>query len=133
MPPTEEQLAALERLREHESLTDNLTDAPAKALLNWAEQQILRGVPADSVFAAVRAANRSAAQSDESALAVAQAALEKVETPAQPASTTPEQQHAGAKDVIPSVASSSEVDREQPASRWSRLRRCLRRLTRTRS
>ena len=52
----------IEQLHERESLTDNLTDTDAQALLKWAEQQILSKTPAELVTAAVNAANTSGIQ-----------------------------------------------------------------------
>lgn len=49
----------IERLYDTESLTDNLTDADAKAILKWAEGQILQNVNEELVRAAVSAANTS--------------------------------------------------------------------------
>lgn len=60
MDLTPEQQARLARLYENESLTDNLTDTDAKAVLEWAQRKILGGAAeADLVTAAVSAANQS--------------------------------------------------------------------------
>ncbi len=53
---------AIERLYENESLTDNLTDQDAKALLEWAQQQIISNTEGEMVTAAVSAANASGEQ-----------------------------------------------------------------------
>jgi hypothetical protein len=58
MELTPEQSSALDRLAENESLTDNLTDEPARALLDWAQQQILKNFDSQIVTAAVSAANQ---------------------------------------------------------------------------
>jgi hypothetical protein len=65
----------LEALSEDEGLTDNLTDAPAKAVLAWAEQQIKAGHELPDVRRAARAANRDTFDSPEAAIAAASAAL----------------------------------------------------------
>lgn len=59
MELSSEQKSSLERLYENESLTDNLTDADAKAVLQWAQQQIIADTDGDLVRAAVNAANES--------------------------------------------------------------------------
>lgn len=59
MELTSEQKMQIERLYENESLTDNLTDADARAVLQWAQQQILAATDGEMVAAAVRAANES--------------------------------------------------------------------------
>ncbi len=55
----DQQQALVERLYENESLTDNLDDADAKALLQWAEQQIRSDTDGTLVTAAVSFANQS--------------------------------------------------------------------------
>jgi len=75
MKLTAQQRAALERLHESESLTDNLTDADAQALLDWAQQQIIADTDGDLVRAAVNAANTSGAQGAQILLAQANATL----------------------------------------------------------
>ncbi len=72
---TDEIQSNLEALSEDEGLTDNLTDEPARALLNWAAQQIQAGLDLPSVRRAVRAANRDEIASPEAAVAAASAAL----------------------------------------------------------
>ena len=59
---TPEQQALIERLYENESLTDNLTDADAQALLKWAEEQIRNETDGELVTAAVSNANQSGAE-----------------------------------------------------------------------
>ena len=67
--------SALEALYEDEGLTDNLTDAPAKALLAWAETQIKAGVEPKTVRTAARAANREDLADTTAVLAAANTAL----------------------------------------------------------
>src|SRR5205809_4788972 len=59
MALTFDQRNAIERLRENESLTDNLTDTDARALLDWAQKQIIANTDSTLVQAAVSAANAS--------------------------------------------------------------------------
>lgn len=81
--------SALEALAEDEGLTDNLTDAPAQALLGWAETQIKAGLDPKMVRQAVRAANRDTLDSAATVLAAAIAALEQAgRTANQPVSAT---------------------------------------------
>lgn len=56
---TPEQQALIEQLYENESLTANLTDGDAKAVLAWAQQQIIADADGELVRAAVSAANES--------------------------------------------------------------------------
>lgn len=86
MALTAAQQVALERLQEDESLTSELTDATARALLQWGEEQIRAGVPGDAVLAALRAANHSGAATSAEILIAAQAKLAAM--PTQPASTS---------------------------------------------
>ncbi len=74
---------AIERMRENESLTDNLTDDLARALLVWAEQQIRKGIAFERVVSAMRAANHSQATTREALILIAQRAL-KAAQPARP-------------------------------------------------
>lgn len=69
------QTAVIERLRENESLTDNLTDSDASVLLDWAEKQILANTDGELVTAAVSAANQSGQNGAEALLAQAAAFL----------------------------------------------------------
>ncbi len=62
MALTPEQRMQIERLYENESLTDNLDDASAQAVLKWAEEQIRADTASQLVTAAVSAANQSGAQ-----------------------------------------------------------------------
>lgn len=66
---------ALEKLANDESMTDNLDDAAAKALLRWAEQQILAGNNPREVQTAARLANRDDLDGADAVVAVAIAAL----------------------------------------------------------
>jgi len=59
MDLTPEQKRGIERLHENESLTDNLDDASAQALLDWAEDRIRADTDSSLVTAAVSAANQS--------------------------------------------------------------------------
>lgn len=59
MELTPEQKMSIERLYENESLTDNLMDADAKALLEWAQQQIISDADGELVKQAVSVANQS--------------------------------------------------------------------------
>ncbi len=65
----------IERLYENEALTDNLTDTDAKALLKWAEQQILASQNSELVTAAVSHANQSGSEGVQALLADAGAFL----------------------------------------------------------
>ncbi len=76
MALTEQQAAAIERLRENESLTGNLTDKPAMAVLAWAEEQIKASAVYEDVVAAVRAANRTGTEDIDEALSAAQKSLD---------------------------------------------------------
>lgn len=71
MALTSEQTNAIERLRENESLTDNLTDTDARALLDWAQNQIIGNADPKLVQAAVSAANASGLQGVQPLLAQA--------------------------------------------------------------
>lgn len=62
MKLTPELKAQIERLYENESLTDNLDDAAARAVLKWAEEQIRGRADPGLVTAAVSAANQSGEQ-----------------------------------------------------------------------
>lgn len=75
MALTDQQAAAIERLRENESLTGNLTDKPAMAVLAWAEEQIHASAVYEDVVAAVRAANRTGTEDVDEALGAAQKSL----------------------------------------------------------
>ena len=76
MALTEQQAAAIERLRENESLTGNLTDKPAMAVLAWAEERIKASAVYEDVVAAVRAANRTGTEDVDEALSAAQKSLD---------------------------------------------------------
>lgn len=69
--------ARIERLYENESLTDNLTDTDAKALLQWAEAQLRGNTNESVVTAAVSFANSSGGADTSALLAQAQAFLTK--------------------------------------------------------
>lgn len=99
MAPNARQRDALERLHSNESLTDNLTDDAARAVLKLAEQRILEGVPGETVFEAVSAANNSGAETPEAALAQVTAAL-----PAAPAPATLPGKRSSNKPKIQSIA-----------------------------
>jgi hypothetical protein len=62
MELTPEQENAIARLYENESLTENLTDRDAQALLEWAQGQIVANTDDALVRAAVSAANSSGEQ-----------------------------------------------------------------------
>ncbi len=70
-----EQRAHIEQLQETESLTDNLTDTEARALLDWAQTQIASNADLDSVKSALSAANASGEAGIEPLLARAAAFL----------------------------------------------------------
>lgn len=78
---TPEQKMNIERLYENESLTDNLNDADAKGLLQWAEQQITANTKAEVVTAAVQAANASGAQGVQALVSQASAFLAQAVAP----------------------------------------------------
>ncbi|MFN8481592.1 MAG: hypothetical protein U0768_00870 [Anaerolineae bacterium] len=75
MALTEQQASAIERLRANESLTGDLTDRPATAVLQWAEEQIQANVVYEDVVAAVRAANRTGTEEVDEALGAARKSL----------------------------------------------------------
>ncbi len=77
MKLTTKQKMQIEQLYERESLTDNLTDTDAQALLKWAEQQILSSRPAELVTAAVSAANASGEQGAQQLVTQAASFLSK--------------------------------------------------------
>lgn len=67
--------ARIERLYENESLTDNLTDAAAKTLLHWAEQQLCDNTDETLVVAAVGFANTCESTAPDAILTQAQTFL----------------------------------------------------------
>lgn len=67
--------ARIERLYETESLTDNLTDANAIILLQWAEAQLRANTDEALVAAALSTANQSDASESDALLAQAQTFL----------------------------------------------------------
>lgn len=69
--------ARIERLYENESLTDNLGDAGAKALLGWAEAQLRENTNEAMVIAAVSFANTNAGADTSALLAQAQTFLKQ--------------------------------------------------------
>jgi hypothetical protein len=71
MELSSQQKMSIERLYENESLTDNLTDQEAKAVLQWAQQQIASNTDGELVKAAVSAANQSGEQGAQALLAQA--------------------------------------------------------------
>lgn len=71
MEPSSEQKLSIERLYENESLTDNLTDADAKAVLKWAQEQILQDKDGELVRAAVSTANASGQEGAQALVAQA--------------------------------------------------------------
>lgn len=117
MALTEQQAAAIERLRGNESLTGNLTDKAATAVLAWAEEQIAANAVYEDVVAAVRAGNRT--ESDDvtqvmdaahKSLAAAQAARPPAPSPpsaeAPPAAAPPPPSPATSPTPSPGVAQS---------------------------
>lgn len=87
MKLSREQRQAISRLREHEGLTGNLIDAPASAVLKWAEEQIKSNVPEDLVVSAVRTVNQRGVESADEAVAIAADTLEQQSTVAPIAAT----------------------------------------------
>lgn len=75
MELTPEQKKEIERLHENESLTDNLDDASAQALMKWAEDRITANTDSQLVTAAVSAANQSGEASVEALVGNASAFL----------------------------------------------------------
>lgn len=75
MALTPQQKTDIYRLRDNETLTGNLTDAAATAVLEWAEGQIAAGVAYDTVVAGVRAANGAETEDPAVALAAANQSL----------------------------------------------------------
>lgn len=104
--------ARIERLYENESLTDNLSDAGAKALLGWAEAQLRENTNEAMVTAAVGFANTSASADTSALLAQAQTFLKQElhaqETtdarPVDPANPSPEPPPAAAPEPKPRPA-----------------------------
>lgn len=92
----EQQQVLIERLYETESLTDNLTDTDAKALLKWAEGQIRNDTNGEIVIAAVGAANASGTQGVQALVAQANAFVVQQLNVAAQAST---QTQSGATDI----------------------------------
>ena len=129
----------LERFSEDESLTSDLTDPVATALLDWITQQVQAAdaVADDALFQARVAAIRSAAR------AAAQAAAEDDSAPvverAQAALSLPAPGAAAAPDSPVTAASAPSTPSDQPASAtrpseqparrslWNSLRRQVRR------
>jgi len=72
---TPEQQALIEQLYENESLTDNLSDVDAKALLKWAEEQVRNETDGGLVAAAVNNANQSGVEGAQALLTQASAFL----------------------------------------------------------
>jgi DNA primase len=117
MKLTAQQRAALERLHESESLTDNLTDADAQALLEWAQQQIIADTDDDLVRAAVNAANTSGAQGAQILLMQANATLaQELAARAMNADNKPNAT-AAPDNVEPNSAPESSVKSNPPATR----------------
>ncbi len=85
MTLTSQQKADINRLRDNEMLTGNLTDAAARAVLAWGEDQIAAGTPYEAVVAGVKAANRSGAEDPALALSAATSMLASVDAPARQA------------------------------------------------
>lgn len=75
MKLTSAQKNAIEQLYENESLTSNLTDDDAHALLDWAQNQITANADSNLVKAAVSAANASGIHGAAQLLAQAAAFL----------------------------------------------------------
>lgn len=71
MELTTEQQNAIARLFENESLTDNLDDANARLVLQWAQEQIIAHNDGDLVQAAVNSANQSGTQGAQALIAQA--------------------------------------------------------------
>lgn len=72
---TPEQQTLIEQLYENESLTDNLSDVDAKALLKWAEEQVQNETDGELVTAAVSNANQSGVEGAQALLTQASAFL----------------------------------------------------------
>lgn len=119
MDPTPEQKLAIERLYENESLTENLTDGDARALLDWAEQQIAANTDDQLVQAAVSAANQSGQAGVQSLLLSANSFLaQEVSARTQDRSETRETAAAGTQRVAtsdPSVPRLGTLETEQNA------------------
>lgn len=77
MELTPEQKMSVERLYENESLTDNLVDQDAKALLEWAQAQIVANTDEALVRAAVHAANQSGQEGAQALVAQASTFLDR--------------------------------------------------------
>ena len=93
----------IERLYENESLTDNLTDTDAKALLKWAEKQILASQNSELVTAAVSHANQSGSEGVQALLADADIflaqALQTRDNETAPAAAQPDDTDHSARDA----------------------------------
>lgn len=77
MELTPEQKMSVARLYDNESLTDNLMDQDAKAMLEWAQEQIIANKDEALVKAAVRAANLSGQEGAHTLIAHANAFLDQ--------------------------------------------------------
>lgn len=82
MALTPQQKADIHRLRDNEMLTGNLTDASARAVLAWGEDQIAAGMSYDAVVAGIKAANRTGTEDPALALTAATTMLAAIEPPA---------------------------------------------------
>ncbi len=104
---TPEQQALIERLYENESLTDNLTDADAQALLKWAAEQIENATDGELVMAAVSNANQSGGEGVQALITQASSFLTKELRARAAASHVAEPTEANGNVITPSAAASS--------------------------
>jgi hypothetical protein len=104
MDPVQKQ-ALIERLYENESLTDNLHDADAKALLKWAEEQIRNNTDGELVTAAVSTTNQSGTEGVQALLSQASAFLAQA-SQAQAVNAAPDAENTGATTSTQSQAAS---------------------------
>lgn len=81
MALTDQQKADIDRLRDNERLTSNLTDRSAQAVLDWAEGQIAAGMTYETVVASLKAANRTGTEDPALALAAAHTWLAQAAPP----------------------------------------------------
>ena len=128
---------ALEQIGEDESLTSDLTDPAATALLDWMTQQIQAAdaAPDDDAFrqqvAAIRSAARTAAKTAADEAVSAALIVERAQTALQDQEPGTRNQEPGAESPLAHQEPSSlVVERAQQArqnSVWNSLRRRVRR------
>ncbi|MFN8470622.1 MAG: hypothetical protein U0822_00250 [Anaerolineae bacterium] len=116
MALTEQQAAAIERLRGNESLTGNLTDRSATAVLAWAEEQIRANAVYEDVVAAVRAGNRTGAEDVDEVLGAAHKTLAAAQAARGAPSSAPLTESAAAATPAPAAPSPQPAPAEPAAA-----------------